>query len=151
MYNGTGSALGWDLTGGAAPLNQWSQVVATWDGSAAQLYVNGALAATANAGGLNGVYNASTSADFIVAQSDTGSPYTGSVDEVAFYGSALSSAQILAHFNTVASPVAGAYQSLVRADGARLQLSNNTVPEPSAMMLLGAGGMVLFRRRQSRL
>jgi hypothetical protein len=150
MYNGAGSALGWDLTGGFAPLNEWSHVVATWDGSAAALYVNGALAASTNAAGLNGVYNASTSADFIVAQTDSGSPYTGSVDEVAFYPSALSLTQIQNHFNTVASPIAGAYQSLVQADGARLQLSNNAVPEPSAMMLLGAASMMLFRRRLSR-
>ena len=148
MYNGVGSGLGWDLTGGAAPLNAWSHVVATWDGSSAKLFVNGALADNTNDPAATGVYNASGSAVFTIASTDTGSPYAGSVDEVAFYGSALTPAQILNHFNAVSSPTAGAYFSLIQSDGALLQLSNNNVPEPSAAMLvLGAGGLVLIRRR----
>ena len=151
MYNGVGSGLGWDLTGGAAPLNAWSHVVATWDGSAAKLFVNGALADSTNDAAATGVYNASSSAVFTVASTDTGSPYAGSVDEVAFYGSALTPAQILNHFNAVSSPNAGAYFSLIQSDGALLQLSNNNVPEPSAGMLaLGAGGSALLRRRVVR-
>ena len=149
MYNGSGSALGWDLTGGTAPLNSWSHVVATWNGTAAQLYVNGVLADSTNEA-LNGVYNASTGANFIIAATDSGSPYAGSVDEAAFYGTALSAAQILNHFNTATAGAAGAYHSLVRADGALLQLSNNAIPEPSAMVMIGAGGMLLVRRRVSR-
>jgi hypothetical protein len=146
MYNGTGSALGWDLTGGTANLNEWSHVVATWNGSAAQLYVNGQLADATNESALNGVYNASNAAPFIVASTDTGSPYTGSVDEVAFYGAALTPAQVLNHFTT-ATATPGAYQALVRTDGALLQLSNGAVPEPSALALLGAGAALLLRRR----
>jgi hypothetical protein len=147
MYSGDGSTLGWDLTGGSAPLNAWSHVVATWDGSAARLYVNGSLADNTNDPAATGVYNPNTStASFLVATSDSGSPYTGSVDEVAFYPTVLSGVQILSHFNTVSSPTANAYQDLVRSDGARLQLSNN--PEPSSMMLLlGVGSLALFRRR----
>ena len=153
MYNGVGSALGWDLTGGTATLNAWSHVVATWNGSAATLFVNGVLADNTNDPAATGVYNAnpaSTSASLILAQSDTGSPYTGSVDETAFYGSALTPAQVLAHFNAASSGIARAYHSLVRSDGALLQLSNNPVPEPSAIALLGAGAMLLLRRRAPR-
>jgi hypothetical protein len=148
MYNGVGSALGWDLTGGSAPLNSWSHVIATWNGSAARLYVNGSLADSTNDPAASGAYNASTSGvPFVVGSNDTGaSPSTGSVDEVAFYPTVLSDAQILGHFNTVSSPTADTYQSLVRSDGALLQLSNN-VPEPSAMLLLGVGSIALFRRR----
>jgi hypothetical protein len=149
MYSGAGSGLGWDLTGGTATLNSWSHVVATWNGSSAQLYVNGVLADNTNDPAATGAYNPNVSGNLFVASSDTGSPNAASIDEVAFYGSALTPVQILNHFNTVASPTAGAYQSLVRADGARLQLSNNDVPEPSAMMLLGAGSIMLFRRRRS--
>ena len=146
MYDGNGSNLGWDLTGGTATLNSWSHVVATWDGSAASLYVNGALASSTNAAGASGGYAASSAADFIVAASDTGSPYLGSVDEVAFYPTALSETQILNHFNSISS---AGYQAQVRSDGALLQLSNNDVPEPSAMMLMGfAGVMVMARRRR---
>jgi hypothetical protein len=147
MYNGVGSGLGWDLTGGTSNLNDWSHVVATWNGSSAQLFVNGVLADNTNDPAATGVYNASNAAGFIVAQSDTGSPYTGSVDEVAFYDSALTPSQIQNHFNTISSSTPGAYHTLIRNDGALLQLSNN-VPEPSAMMLLGAGGAALLRRRR---
>jgi hypothetical protein len=152
MYSGAGSGLGWDLTGGTSNLDEWSHVVATWDGAAAQLFVNGALVDDSNDGGASGVYNANpaaTAANLIVANSDTSSPYNGSVDEIAYYATVLTPAQIQAHFDAVSSPTAGLYQSLVRSDGALLQLSNNAVPEPSAMMLLGAGAMLLLRRRAS--
>lgn len=157
MYNGVGSATGVDITGGTAPLNAWSQVVATWDGNNVKLFVNGAQVATASPGAAG--YNpnsanpnaGSNNATFIIGQDDTASPVAGSVDEVAWYPSALSAAQILAHFNAVSSPTAGFYQSLVRTDGAALQISNN-VPEPSSLLLLSAGaaGSLLLRRRRSR-
>ena len=155
MYNGVGSALGWDLTGGTATLNAWSHVVATWNGSAATLYVNGVLADNTNDPAATGVYNAnpaSTSASLILAQSDTGSPYTGSVDETAFYGSALTPVQVLAHFNAASSGIAGAYHSLVRSDGSLLQLSNNPapVPEPGTAVLTGAGALLLLGHRALR-
>ena len=150
MYNGVGGGLGWDLTGGTATLNEWSHVVATWDGAAAQLYVNGQPADATNDPGATGVYNASTAANLIVANSDTSSPYTGSIDETAFYNTALTPAQILNHFNVATTGAAGAYQSLVRSEGALLQLSNNPVPEPSGIALLGAGAALLMRRRAPR-
>ena len=146
MYNGVGSGLGWDLTGGTSPLDEWSHVAVTWNGSAAALYVNGELADDSNDPAATGAYNPSTSGNFIVASSDTGSPYTGSVDEVAFYGSALSAGQILNHFNTATGGAAGAYHALARADGALLQLSNN-VPEPGTLALAAAAAALLVRRR----
>ena len=150
MYSGAGSALGWDLTGGTAPLNDWSHVVATWDGTAARLYVNGELADDSNDPGASGVYNASTTANLIVANSDTSSPYTGSVDEVAFYAAALSPGQVASHFGAASSASPTEYHSLIRSEGALLQLSNNPVPEPSATALLGAAAALLLRRRASR-
>ena len=150
MYNGAGSALGWDLTGGSATLNAWTQVVATWDGSAALLFVNGALADNTNAGGLNGVYNPRTTATLFAAATDTGSPYNGGVDEIAFYPSALTQAQILSHFNAASSATPGFYHNMVQADGARLQLSNNAVPEPASLTILGLSSMALLRRRRCR-
>jgi hypothetical protein len=146
MYDGNGSNLGWDLTGGTATLNAWSHVVATWNGSSAQLYVNGVLADSSNASGASGTYNPSTAANLIVASSDSGSPYTGSVDEVAFYPTALSEAQIANHFNSISS---ANYQAEVRSDGALLQLSNNDVPEPTGLALLGivSAGWAMRRRR----
>jgi hypothetical protein len=149
MYNGNGSGLGWDLTGGTAPLNAWSHVVATWNGTAAQLFVNGALADSSNDSAATGVYNASSSADLIVAATDTGSPYAGSVDEVAFYPTALTPLQIGNHFAAAtSSPTAETYFSLIRADGARLQLSNN-VPEPASILTLSVGALLVLRRRRA--
>jgi hypothetical protein len=151
MYNGVGSGLGWDLTGGTSDLNAWSHVVATWNGSAAKLYVNGALADASNDAGASGVYNASTTADLLVGMSSTtGSPYAGSVDEAAFYATELSPAQIQNHFTAASAATPGTYHAMVRSDGALLQLSNNAVPEPSAIALLGAGAALLLRRRAWR-
>ncbi len=151
MYSGAGSASGWDLTGGTATLNTWNHVVATWTGSAAFLYVNGVLADDTNAAGLTGVYNVNSAGNAPVfsigANFDGGSPSTALMDEVAFYGSALTPAQILSHFNTAASPTAGAYHSLVLGDGAQLLLSNNAVPEPSSAVLLALGALGFLWRR----
>ena len=48
MYDGVGSNVGWDLTGGPYTMNTWSHVVAVWTGSAARLYVNGQVVDTTN-------------------------------------------------------------------------------------------------------
>jgi Concanavalin A-like lectin/glucanases superfamily len=148
IFNGAGSALGWDLTGGTATLNAWSHVVATWSGVAAQLYVNGTLVDSTNDPAFNGVYNPSATATLFTASTDTSSLYKGAVDEVAFYNSALTPAQILNHYNTATSPVEGAYHQLVRTDGALLQLTNNAIPEPASLAFLGLTGLTLLGRRR---
>jgi hypothetical protein len=143
MYNGNGSAYGWDYTGGTSTLGQWSHVVAVWTGSGALLYVNGALADDTNGSGLNGVYNPNTSQNlFVGSLIAAGSPMTGRVDEVAFYPSALTGPQIAAHYSTAASPVAGAYRSLVMVDGALLHLQQN--PPEVKLTLAGATPTVTF-------
>jgi hypothetical protein len=152
MYNGNGGNLGWDLTGGTSTLNAWSYVVATWDGSTALLYVNGLLADSTNDPGANGVYNPNTSLnspDFSIgANFNGGSPSTSSMDEVAFYASALTATQIANHFTTAASPVAGAYSSMVIADGAVEYLQN--IPEPSSAGLVAAGAALFVTRRRRK-
>ena len=151
MYNGVGSGLGWDLTGGTSTLNSWSHIVATWNGSAALLYVNGVLADSTNDPGATGVYNPNTSANSpvfsIAANFDGGSPSNASIDEIAFYGSALTPAQIANHYALAAGPAAGAYRNQVLGDGA---LEYLPMPEPTAAALagLGAVGLVSRRRRE---
>jgi hypothetical protein len=150
MYNGNAGALGWDLTGGTATLNAWSHVVATWNGSVALLYVNGVLADSTNDPGANGVYNPNTAVNSppmsIGANFDGGSASTSSRDEVAFYAAALTPAQIAAHFSTAASPVPGAYSSLVLSDGAVEYLQN--IPEPSSAALIAAAATLFATRRR---
>jgi hypothetical protein len=102
--------------------------------------VNGGLADDINGGGLTGTYNASTDASidaFFCAGAlfNGSSPYNGMVDEVAFYPTALSATQIAKHFTAAASPMVGAYSSLVLADGALEYLQQN----PPTISLAGAG------------
>jgi hypothetical protein len=149
MYNGTGSTLGWDLTGGTAPANAWSHVVATWNGTSAALYVNGVLADNSNTAGLNGVYNASTSAVLSLGAYDNGdNSFLGGVDETAFYNIALTPDRILAHFQAATSLTLDAYTSEVFADHPVEYVQN--VPEPGSIALLGLalGGVATIRRRR---
>ncbi len=149
MYNGVGSGLGWDLTGGTSTLNGWSHVVATWNGTSALLYVNGVLADNSNEVGATGVYAPNVLANAptfsIGANADLSSATSSLADEVAFYNSALSLGQVQNHFNLASSPTAGTYYAAVLGDGATLQLSN--APEPSSVLFLGLGGLALLRRR----
>ena len=130
MYNGNGTENGWDITGGPAPLNVWTHVVAVWSGTAASLFVNGIDVTSTNNG--PGGYNANTPEAFRVGAligGDNG--YAGSLDDVAFYPSALTLTQIGNHYTTASSPVPGAYSSMVLADGAVLYLQQNP---PSAKL-----------------
>jgi hypothetical protein len=143
MYDGVGSNLGWDLTGGTATLNAWSHVVAVWTGSAALLYVNGVLADSTNTDGLSGVYNPNTFKSLYIGSLVAGgSPYNGRLDEIAFYPSALTPAKILAHFNAGSSPVPGTYSSLVKAEAPLLYLQQN--PPTVSLTMAGVTPTVTF-------
>jgi hypothetical protein len=141
LFNGNGSTVGWNITGGTATLDAWSHVVGVWDGTTAKLYVDGVDTAAANTGA--GGYNASTEAIFSVGAYDNAlSTYTGYLDEIAFYGSALSPEQILAHYDAGTNTVSGAYSALVRADGARLYLDQN--PPSASIIKTGSSSTVSF-------
>lgn len=143
MYDGAGSNVGWDLTGGTANLDEWSHVVAVWTGSFGLLYVNGQIADTTNGTDRSGIYNASTSATFSVGAYDSGlSPYNGRVDEIAFYPSALTAAQVLTHFQVAGSSMRGAYAAVVAQDGASLYLQQN--PPGVEITLIGGAPTVTF-------
>lgn len=137
MYDGNGSTVGWSLTGGTSTLGAWSHVVCTWDGSSARLFVNGSQVDDTN-DAASGIYNASTSAIFSVgALSTAESPFSGSIDEVAFYPTALTLVQITNHFNAAASPAIGSYSAQVLADGAVEYLQQN----PPAVSIANAGAI----------
>jgi hypothetical protein len=147
MYDGNGSNVGVDLSGGTNAVGTWSHIVATWDGTTASLYDNGSLVLSKA-----GVYNSSTSAILSIGTYDNGAnAYNGLVDELAIYGTALSASQILAHYNAASSSAPGAYSSLVHSDGA-IEYLQQAVPEPSTLALLGVGavGMLGYVWRQRR-
>lgn len=148
MYNGNGSDVGHDITGGSYTMNTWNHVVAVWDGAAAKLFVNGVDTVAADTG--LGGYNVNSSASFSVGAYDNGSAsFNGLVDETAFYASALTPAQIQSHFAAASNATPGAYASLVQADGAVLYLRNAQIPEPAAagLLLVGLGAGFCRRRR----
>ena len=118
MYNENGTTPSIDLTGGPYVVGQWTHLAAVWDGTTATLYVNGA-----NVGLQTGGYVANTDAPFSIGAYGTNhpgdNPYTGSVDDVAFYHSALTAAQIVNHYtNGLSAAPPTPYRSLVLADGA---------------------------------
>jgi hypothetical protein len=149
MYNGNAGTVGFDLTGGTYTVGAWTHVVAVWTGTAAVMYVNGALADDTNSGA--GGYASSTAATLSIGAYDDGNnPFNGGVDETAFYSKALTGSQILAHFNAASSPTPGTYQNLVLGDGA-VEYLRNAIPEPSTVGLLGLGAIALVGKRRRTL
>jgi|GEM_PF-1183799 len=149
MYDGVGSDVGWDLTGGPYTMNTWNHVVAVWNGSEPELFVNGQSVDTTNADGKSGNFLASATATFSVGAYDNGgTPFTGQLDEVAFYRTALTGAQILKHFQTALGVGAGTYSPLVRSDGAVLYLQQN--PPTLDIALTGGEPTLTFTGKLSQ-
>jgi glucose/arabinose dehydrogenase/PKD repeat protein len=86
------------LNGTAAlPLNQWSHLASTYDGSAIRLFVNGAQVATAARAG---AIEASTGPLSIGGNAAHAEWFAGLIDEVRVYNRALSASEIQADMNT---------------------------------------------------
>jgi hypothetical protein len=114
-HNGTTAAV--NITGGPAPVpGTWYHVVASWDGTVGRVYVNGVLSATSTAT----TFVENPDGAFAVgARSDGAFVWAGAADEVALYSSALSDAQVLAHYqNGTNAARLTPYASVVTTDGA---------------------------------
>lgn len=106
MFNGVGSGRFFDLTGGPYTVGEWHHLVAVYNASvpSATLYLNGQEVASSTTP--NGTYAAKTVGEMAIgsygnpARNPSGyeNAFTGSIDEVAIYPSALSAATVLAHY-----------------------------------------------------
>jgi hypothetical protein len=94
----------------AIPLDTWTYLATTWDGATDQLsiYINGALDATVSLPGvISSKQQGGRSYNFAVGGFTSGEqPFQGGIDEVAYYGSALTPARILAHYKAGVTPSA---------------------------------------------
>ncbi len=89
FYTFTNADPGTPAKGPALQTNVWQHLVGTWDGSTAQLWVNGAKVAEVPRPGPLGV----TDKPF-----DIGASFTGLIDEVKLYSRALSAKEIAEQF-----------------------------------------------------
>jgi hypothetical protein len=148
LYSGSGTSVGKQITGGGSSfaVGSWTQVVGVWDGTDLSLYINGVNSGATSTG--TG-YNPSTTATLSIGSYANGdnSFLGGLVDETAFYGTALTAAQIQAHFAAASSTTAGVYSNLVKADGALVYLQNSAVPEPAGASLAALGLLGVMSRR----
>ncbi len=107
-----------NTSGGTVTPGVWQHVVGVWDGTANILYVNGVQVATTPTATF--LPNSDPTLPLTVgARSDNGFQDNGTFDEAAYYATALTPAQILAHYQngTNAAP-ATPYHTLIAADGA---------------------------------
>jgi hypothetical protein len=84
----------------ALPLNAWSHLAATFDGSALRIYVNGSLVATTV---ITGTIPTSTGVLRIGGNAIWGEWFAGLIDDVRLYNRALTQAQVQADLNTAVS------------------------------------------------
>ncbi len=89
----------------ALPLNTWSHIAATYDGSSVKLYVNGSLV---NSQSWSGQMPVSSSPLRIGGDSVWGEYFKGTIDEVRVYNRALSAAEIQTDMTT---PISTATQT----------------------------------------
>jgi hypothetical protein len=125
MFNGTAGTEAqttvFNITGGNYQVGQWCHLVAVYDASvpSATLYLDGQQVAQSTTP--NGAYAANTNANLGIGGYPDGAqnPFLGAMDEVAIYASALSPAQVLAHYqNGTNASRSTPYSTLVSSDGA---------------------------------
>lgn len=100
---GSGSIGGYHdgfLPGYFTTINEWHHVVYVRSGTTITLYVDGQVRATGSDS-----QQMSSNADIVIGANQTAIYFTGQIDEVAYYNTALSGARVLAHYNVGAQIV----------------------------------------------
>ena len=98
---GSASADGTIATTDTVPTNQWSLVVATYDGTALRIYLNGSLVAERPYSG--GIFPGGSNVGIgaiPVSRATFAWPFAGLIDEVSLYNRALSESEIQAIYNS---------------------------------------------------
>jgi hypothetical protein len=87
----------YDLTSpvGVAPVDSWTYVAGTWDGTTMTLYVDGNPVASE---ALSGAIDAPDSGLYLGSTYDSYDYFQGDLAQVALYGSALPASRVLAHY-----------------------------------------------------
>lgn len=102
LYNKNGTAASGTASGGGTiSVGSWYHVVGVFTGSKAILYVNGVEAASADVSS----YVPGNAGGFTIGmRADNSFGWNGTADEVAYYGAALSSSQVAAHYAAGRNP-----------------------------------------------
>jgi hypothetical protein len=95
----------------------WHHAVATWDGTTAKVYVDGSLAGSA---AISGTTTTGGGWPILIGTGANNAPgnyyqYTGYLDEVAVYGTALTSTQVSTHY-AAATPLTPASSAQVESN-----------------------------------
>lgn len=123
------------------PLNAWSHLAATWDGSTIRLYVGGALVSSQTA---PGTIATSTGALRIGGNSMWSEWFAGRIDDVRIYARSLSAAEVQADMSTPVGPPVPDTQApsvAVSAPSAGATVAGSTTVSASANDNVGVVGV----------
>lgn len=113
--------------------NTWQQVAATWDGVMATLYVDGQPCASADLSMPPGPTGAAT---LYLGYGSQAPWLRGALDEVSYYGAALSAQQVLRHY--LADPPVDAGREAASAPAAPASSSPAASPAPQATVAVAS-------------
>lgn len=125
MYNQNALAFSLELVGSVpVATNTWYHIAATYDGTTARFYVDGAEVASGQPSGTPSVYVANPDSPLVIgARSDFAFAWKGMADEVAIYTTALSAGDVQAHYqNGTNSARTQSYESLVQSKNPAIYL-----------------------------
>jgi prepilin-type N-terminal cleavage/methylation domain-containing protein len=97
-FRHSGLGDGWSSASYSLNINQWYHVVVTWDGAKTSIYLDGQYVGGEAAAGTISSTGSSLAIGDYRANGDASHRFSGLIDEVRIYNTALSSAQIQQHY-----------------------------------------------------